>query len=96
MSKKEEKKYMVDFVLRHLWHKISRLYNQKAAELIKENLRLVGLDEEYVQPLADFLNCYVANLCLMEKYVQDNKPKKSQGVIPQLVSEIVLSFPPKR
>lgn len=32
MSKKEEKKYMVDFVLRHLWHKISRLYNQKAAE----------------------------------------------------------------
>ena len=32
MSEKQAKKYMVDFVLRHLWHKISRLYNQKAAE----------------------------------------------------------------
>ncbi|NRA12433.1 MAG: MarR family transcriptional regulator [Crocinitomicaceae bacterium] len=31
MSKKEEEKvYMVDFVIRHLWHKMSRMYNQKA------------------------------------------------------------------
>lgn len=29
---KEDKGYMMDFVLRHLWHKISRLYNQKAAD----------------------------------------------------------------
>ncbi len=26
----ENKVYKVDFVLRHLWHKVSRLYNQKA------------------------------------------------------------------
>jgi len=25
-----EKKYLVDFAIRHLWHKISRMYNQKA------------------------------------------------------------------
>jgi DNA-binding MarR family transcriptional regulator len=32
MAKQEEKAYKVDFVLRHLWHKVSRLYNQKASE----------------------------------------------------------------
>lgn len=32
MANQEEKAYKVDFVLRHLWHKISRLYNQKASE----------------------------------------------------------------
>lgn len=30
MEVKTEKVYLVDFVLRHLWHKTSRLYNQKA------------------------------------------------------------------
>lgn len=25
-----KKEYMVDFVIRHLWHKMSRMYNQKA------------------------------------------------------------------
>ncbi len=25
-----EKKYLVDFAIRHLWHKISRMYNQQA------------------------------------------------------------------
>lgn len=32
MSEKGKKEYMVDFVLRHLWHKLSRLYNQSANE----------------------------------------------------------------
>lgn len=32
MSQKAEQPYLVDFVLRHLWHKTSRLYNQKASE----------------------------------------------------------------
>jgi DNA-binding MarR family transcriptional regulator len=32
MANQEEKAYKVDFVLRHLWHKVSRLYNQKASE----------------------------------------------------------------
>jgi DNA-binding MarR family transcriptional regulator len=27
-----EKKQLVDFAIRHLWHKISRMYNQKANE----------------------------------------------------------------
>lgn len=27
-----ENKYLVDFAIRHLWHKISRMYNQKANE----------------------------------------------------------------
>ena len=30
MSEKEEKVYYMDFAIRHLWHKISRMYNQKA------------------------------------------------------------------
>jgi DNA-binding MarR family transcriptional regulator len=32
MGAKPEKTYLVDFVLRHLWHKTSRLYNQKASD----------------------------------------------------------------
>lgn len=32
MTDKIEKEYLIDFVLRHLWHKISRMYNQKAGE----------------------------------------------------------------
>ena len=32
MSQKAGQPYLVDFVLRHLWHKTSRLYNQKASE----------------------------------------------------------------
>jgi len=28
----KEKKYLVDFAIRHLWHKISRMYNQQANE----------------------------------------------------------------
>lgn len=31
-SKNNKEPYLVDFVLRHLWHKVSRLYNQKANE----------------------------------------------------------------
>jgi len=30
MSTPNKKEYLVDFVLRHLWHKVSRMYNQKA------------------------------------------------------------------
>lgn len=32
MGEKIEKEYLIDFVVRHLWHKISRMYNQKANE----------------------------------------------------------------
>ena len=32
MAGKNEKEYLVDFAVRHLWHKISRMYNQKANE----------------------------------------------------------------
>lgn len=32
MAVKNEKEYLVDFAVRHLWHKISRMYNQKANE----------------------------------------------------------------
>ncbi|MDX2359944.1 MAG: MarR family transcriptional regulator [Crocinitomicaceae bacterium] len=32
MAEKEENDYLIDFVVRHLWHKLSRLYNQKANE----------------------------------------------------------------
>jgi DNA-binding MarR family transcriptional regulator len=32
MSTPNKKEYLVDFVLRHLWHKVSRMYNQKANE----------------------------------------------------------------
>ena len=30
MIKSENKEYLIDFVIRQLWHKISRMYNQKA------------------------------------------------------------------
>ena len=32
MVEKIEKQYLIDFAVRHLWHKISRMYNQKANE----------------------------------------------------------------
>lgn len=32
MGEDTKKVYMIDFVIRHLWHKISRMYNQKANE----------------------------------------------------------------
>jgi len=32
MSEISDKSYLIDFVVRHLWHKISRMYNQKASE----------------------------------------------------------------
>jgi len=30
MTKSENKEYLIDFAIRQLWHKISRMYNQKA------------------------------------------------------------------
>tara|TARA_R110002072_G_scaffold282761_1_gene445840 strand:- start:66023 stop:66490 length:468 start_codon:yes stop_codon:yes gene_type:complete len=32
MEEKKEKLYYMDFAVRHLWHKIQRMYNQKANE----------------------------------------------------------------
>ncbi|MEJ6777616.1 MAG: MarR family transcriptional regulator [Crocinitomicaceae bacterium] len=32
MSQNNNKEYLMDFAIRHLWHKISRMYNQKANE----------------------------------------------------------------
>ena len=32
MGESNKKEYMIDFVIRHLWHKMSRMYNQKANE----------------------------------------------------------------
>ncbi|MFT6503598.1 MAG: DNA-binding MarR family transcriptional regulator [Crocinitomicaceae bacterium] len=49
MSKKEEKVYMVDFVIRHLWHKMSRMYNQKANDYgvsISVGFILLNVDKE--------------------------------------------------
>lgn len=49
MSKKEEKVYMVDFVIRHLWHKMSRMYNQKANDYgvsISVGFILLNIDKE--------------------------------------------------
>lgn len=49
MSKKEEKVYMVDFVIRHLWHKMSRMYNQKANDYgvsISVGFILLNVDQE--------------------------------------------------
>jgi DNA-binding MarR family transcriptional regulator len=50
MSKKEEEKvYMVDFVIRHLWHKMSRMYNQKANDYgvsISVGFILLNIDKE--------------------------------------------------
>ncbi|MDC0099901.1 MAG: MarR family transcriptional regulator [Crocinitomicaceae bacterium] len=49
MSKKEEKVYMVDFVIRHLWHKMSRMYNQRANDYgvsISVGFILLNVDQE--------------------------------------------------
>lgn len=49
MAKKEEKTYMVDFVIRHLWHKMSRMYNQKANDYgvsISVGFILLNIDKE--------------------------------------------------
>jgi|TARA_B110000046_G_C12881749_1_gene350427 DNA-binding MarR family transcriptional regulator len=49
MSKKEEKVYMVDVVIRHLWHKMSRMYNQKANDYgvsISVGFILLNVDQE--------------------------------------------------
>jgi DNA-binding MarR family transcriptional regulator len=49
MAKKKEREYMVDFVLRHLWHKTSRMYNQKANEYgvsISVGFIMLNIDKE--------------------------------------------------
>jgi DNA-binding MarR family transcriptional regulator len=49
MANQKEKAYKVDFVLRHLWHKVSRLYNQKASEYgvsISVGFILLNVDKE--------------------------------------------------
>ena len=49
MSKEKEKEYLMDFVLRHLWHKISRMYNQKANEYgltVSIGFILLNVDKE--------------------------------------------------
>jgi len=49
MPKKEDKVYMVDFVIRHLWHKMSRMYNQKANDYgvsISVGFILLNIDKE--------------------------------------------------
>ena len=49
MEINKDKKYFVDFVLRHLWHKTSRLYNQKANEYgvsISVGFILLNVDKE--------------------------------------------------
>ena len=49
MDGKNDKGYMVDFVLRHLWHKTSRLYNQKANDYgvsISVGFILLNVDRE--------------------------------------------------
>jgi len=49
MAEKGEKPYLVDFVVRHLWHKVSRMYNQKANEYgltISIGFILLNVDKE--------------------------------------------------
>lgn len=49
MSHKADQPYLVDFVLRHLWHKTSRLYNQKASEYgvsLSVGFILLNIDKE--------------------------------------------------
>ncbi|TNE74470.1 MAG: MarR family transcriptional regulator [Bacteroidetes bacterium] len=49
MSQNTDKPYLVDFVLRHLWHKTSRLYNQKASEYgvsLSVGFILLNIDKE--------------------------------------------------
>lgn len=49
MSNNNDQQYKVDFVLRHLWHKTSRLYNQRANEYgvsISVGFILLNVDKE--------------------------------------------------
>ncbi len=44
-----KKEFLVDFVIRHLWHKFSRMYNQKASEYdmtISSGFILLNVDKE--------------------------------------------------
>lgn len=49
MGEIKQKEYLVDFVIRHLWHKFSRMYNQKANEYgmtISIGFILLNVDKE--------------------------------------------------
>lgn len=49
MSETTNKRYLIDFVVRHLWHKIARLYNQKAYEhdlTVSIGFILLNVDKE--------------------------------------------------
>lgn len=49
MAEEKDKELLVDFVLRHLWHKISRMYNQKANEYdltVSIGFILLNVDKE--------------------------------------------------
>lgn len=49
MSEISDKSYLIDFVVRHLWHKISRMYNQKANEhglTVSIGFILLNIDKE--------------------------------------------------
>jgi len=49
MAEETNKEYYMDFVVRHLWHKISRMYNQKANEYgltISIGFILLNVDKE--------------------------------------------------
>ncbi len=49
MSETANKHYLIDFVVRHIWHKISRLYNQKAYEYdltVSIGFILLNVDKE--------------------------------------------------
>lgn len=49
MEELDNKEYYVDFVIRHLWHKFSRLYNKKANEYgvtISVGFILLNIDKE--------------------------------------------------
>lgn len=49
MSENQNKQYLMDFAIRHLWHKISRMYNQKANEYgitISIGFILLNIDKE--------------------------------------------------
>ena len=49
MSEISDKSYLIDFVVRHLWHKISRMYNQKANEYgltVSIGFILLNIDKE--------------------------------------------------
>ncbi len=49
MAEENKKEYLVDFVIRHLWHKFSRMYNQRANEYgmtISIGFILLNVDKE--------------------------------------------------